>query len=156
MKGFGRKTAGALAVALCLAICAGALAADREYQLPDGKHFLLLPQEMTWQQPSQEETNLKGIWLLQPDLEMLVFTYEAQNATVQSLAEALTAAGRTAEVREIGGEQFLVFQDVDESDGASCLGYSYLADGMMVEISFFYSSQAAMDLTQIIMESFHP
>ena len=150
-----RILAGILAAILCLATGAGFADQSLEYCLPDGKHYLRLPMEMSWQQPSSDETDLMGIWLMPPDLEMLVFAYETQGTTVQALAEALTAAGKTAEVREIAGEDFLVFQDQDETDGASCVGYSFISEGMMVEISFFYATQAALDLTISIMESLH-
>ena len=150
-----RMIAWMLAAALCLGVCAQALAEEQEYLLPDERHYLRVPVEMEWQQPYQDETSLKGIWLMPPDLEMLVFAYDAEGRTVQELAEALVDAGKTAEVREIAGQDFLVFQDLDEEDGALCVGYSYVNDRMMVEISFFYASQAAMDLTQVIMESFH-
>ena len=128
---------------------------DTEAMLPDGVHLLTLPAGMVSQLPASDETDLKGIFLREPDLEMLVFAYPAQGATAQSLAEALTEAGRTAEVREIAGEAFLVYQDVDEEDGTPCVGYSYLYRDWIIEISFFYSSQEAADLTTTIMESFH-
>ena len=155
MNRIGKCFALLLAVALLAAIPAGGAAAEREITLPDGTHFLRIPEEMIYQAPSADETSLKGIWLLEPELEMLIFSYEAQNATVDTLAEALVNAGRQAQVREIGGTEFLVFQDRDEADGAPCVGYSYLADGRMVEITFFYATQAAMDLTRTIMESYH-
>ena len=43
---------------------------------------------------------------------------------------------------------------LDEADGAPCVGYSYLYKDWMIEISFFYSTQEAADLTKTIMESF--
>ena len=143
---------------VCLAATAAgcALAAGQEIMLPDGQSCLTLPGEMIYQAPTQEESDLKAIYLLEPELEMLVFSYDAQGMTVQSLAEALTGGGKDAQVRQIGEVQFLVFQDRDEADGASCIGYSYITpDQRMIEISFFYSTQSAMDLTVAIMESFH-
>ena len=151
-----RRIRAALLAALLLAVCrTGALAEEREIGLPDGKHFLRIPAEMIFQEPAPDENTLQGIYLLEPDLEMLVFSYEAQNATVYSLAAALREAGQQAEVREIGGTEFLVFQDWDDSDGAPCIGYSFIQDGRMTEITFFCATQAAMDLTVIIMESYH-
>ena len=128
---------------------------DMEAMLPDGVHLITLPAGMISQTPDPEESDLKGIFIRKPDLEMLVFAYEADGASVESLAEALTEAGREAQVREINGERFLVYQDRDDADGAACVGYSYLYQGWMIEISFFYGSQEAADLTAKIMESFH-
>ena len=89
-----------------------------------------------------------------PDLEMLVFAYNAGGTSLETLAEALTEAGRDAQIREINSERFLVYQDRDDADGAACVGYSYLYQGWMIEITFFYGSQAAADMTAVIMESF--
>ena len=147
-------TAWLMILAVLTACLAGALGEGQEILLPDGVHRMTVPKEMVWQEPSSEESDLKGILLMPPELEMLVFAYESPAENVQVLAEALTNAGRPAEVREIAGMEFLVFQDRDDADGASCVGYSYLSGNLMTEISFFYSSQAAMDLTQTIMESF--
>ena len=144
-----------LAAAMTLLCSASCLAGETEVLLPDGVHSIRIPQEMSYQAPSQDETDLKGIYLLPPDLELEIFAYEAGDMTVQTLAETLVSAGRTAEVRRIGETDFLVFQDQDEADGAFCIGYGYLHGGFMVELSFFYSSQSAMDLTKMIMESFH-
>lgn len=151
-----RRIWSALLAALLLAAClTGAAAEEREIPLPDGRHFLRIPAEMIFQEPAPDENTLKGIYLLEPDLEMLIFSYEVRDATVHTLAAALQDAGRQAEVREIGGTEFLVFQDRDEADGAPCIGYSFIQDGRMTEITFFYATQAAMDLTMIIMESYH-
>ncbi len=149
-----RRIAGILAGLLAALTLASAAAEGREILLPDGAHRLTVPAEMEWQEPAGDETDLKGILLMPPELEMLIYAYDAQGLTVQGAAEALADAGRTAEVREIAGTEFLVFQDRDEADEAPCVGYSYISGEMMVEISFFYASQAAMDLTRDIMESF--
>ena len=141
-------------LALMLLLCSTAAAEGQEILLPDGTHRLTVPAEMNWQAPSEEEEDLKGIFLLPPELEMLIYAYDAQGVTTQELAEALVNAGRRAELREIAGTEFLVFQDTDEADGASCVGYSYISEQKMTEITFFYSTQAAMDLTRTIMESF--
>ena len=130
------------------------LTRDTDAMLPDGQHLLTLPAGMISQTPDGDETNLKGVFLREPDLEMLVFAYRANGATVEGLAEALKEAGREAQVREIDGQMFLVYQDRDEADGTPCVGYSYLYKDWMIEISFFYSSQEAADLTKTIMESF--
>ncbi len=149
-----------LLLLLTTLLCGTALAdtvlkRDTEAMLPDGVHLLTLPAGMVSQLPASDETDLKGIFLREPDLEMLVYAYPAKGATPQSLAEALVEAGRTAEVREIAGESFLVYQDRDEEDGTPCVGYSYLYRDWIIEISFFYASQEAADLTTAIMESFH-
>ncbi len=143
---------------LCL-LSAGAAAdtvlkRDTDAMLPDGLHLLTLPAGMVSRTPGADETNLKGVFLREPDLEMLVFAYPANGATVQGLAESLAETGRDAQVREIAGESFLVYQDQDETDGALCVGYSYLYQDWLIEISFFYGSQEAADLTKTIMESF--
>ena len=149
-----------LTVLLCVLMAAGSAAADillmkdTKAILPDGVHSLTLPAGMLSQTPEAGEADLKGVFLRDPDLEMLVFAYDAQGATVDGLAEALVSAGRTAEVREIAGERFLVYQDRDEADGAPCVGYTYLYQGWFIEISFFYGSQEAANLTYTIMESF--
>lgn len=152
--GFGRTAAIMLAAAVLL-LAGGALGESTEIILPDGQHRLTLPEGMEYQEPAEDEKDLKGIFLMPPDLEMLVFAYDAGQATVQDLAETMTNAGLNAQLREVGGETMLVFQDQDPADQAPCLGYSYVKDGIMVEISFFYSSQGAMDLTESIMESIH-
>ncbi len=154
-RGAGRKGVLWLTAFILLASVTLPCLAETETLLPDGKHRLLLPEGMIFQQPAANETDLKGIWLLEPDLEMLVFCYDAGDITEQDLAQKLVDAGRNAEVRRIGEQDFLVFQDVDESDGAHCIGYAFLAEGKMIEISFFYATQEAMDLTKTIMESFH-
>ena len=151
----GRAAALLLAVTLLAALSGAARAESRRLTLPDGKHSLLIPGDMEEQKPSASETNLKGIYLLPPDLEMLVFAYDAGGLSVQDTAEALVSSGRKAEVRKIAGTEFLVFQDMDETDGATCVGYGYISGGQMTEISFFCATQEAMDLTQTIMESFH-
>ena len=154
----GMKGKACACVALTLMILAAAGLGSAEggqiVVLPDETHTVLIPQDMTYQAPGPDETDLRAIYLMEPDLEMLIFAYEAGDMTLQELAEVLTAAGRTAEIRTIGDTEFIVFQDRDEADGAPCVGYSYLSGDRMIEISFFYSSQAAMDLTEIIMESF--
>ena len=145
-----------LLTAVVFAFCMGTGTAEgTEIQLPDKVHFLKIPENALFQAPDPDETDLKGIYLLPPDLEMEIFAYEMQEVTVWSLAEALTNAGQDAQVREIAGMEFLVFRDMDEADGANCIGYGYIQDGQMIEISFFYATQDAMDLTKIIMESFH-
>ncbi|MBQ9210071.1 MAG: hypothetical protein IJ153_00080 [Clostridia bacterium] len=142
-----------LIIALSMVVGMGGASAQ-DVLMPDGAHILSLPEEMVFQEPASDESDLRGIFLMPPELEMLVFAYDLPGVSSQTLAEALMAAGREAQVREIGGTEFLVFQDVDEADGAPCVGYSYLTGEQMIEITFFYSSQAAMDLTQSIMESF--
>lgn len=145
------------ALALCLALAllaGGGLAEGYRVALPDGNHSVRIPGDMTSQSPAQNETDLRGIYLLEPDLEMLVYSYDAGNSDVYTLAEALSSQNREAEVRRISDTDFLVFQDRDEADGAACVGYGYISGGKMVEISFFYSTQDAMDLTRAIMESF--
>ena len=148
------RAAALMLAALMLFAATGAMAEGQKILLPDGTHTLTIPEEMSSQEPSSDEKDLKGIYLLPPDLEILVYAYPAQGVTVQVLAEALVEAGRQAEVRDIGGTDFLVFQDRDESDGAYCVGYGYVAGEQLVEISFFYATQAAADLTAVIMESF--
>ncbi len=144
------------AAVAAMALCpCGCLAEEQEILLPDGVHYLVLPAEMTFQRPAWDETDLAGIYLLPPDLEMLIFAYDMTGQTLQSLAETLEATGRPAEIREVAGTEFLVFQETDESDGTSCVGYSYLTENQMIEISFFYTTQDAMDLTKVIMESMH-
>ncbi len=128
---------------------------DTEAMLPDGEHLITLPAGMLSQTPDPEETALKGIFQREPDLEMLVFAYLREGKTVDDMAQDLAAAGRDAQVREIGGERFLVSQDQDEADGAYYVGYSYIYGDWVIEIAFFYSSQEAADLTKTIMESFH-
>ncbi len=150
MKGY---TALLIVLLLVLFTWAGPAEGQR-ITLPDGIHSITAAEGMVYQQPAADEADLKGVFLLPPDLEMLVFSYEMEDTTVYSLAESLVNNGRQAEVREISGVEFLVFQDVDESDGAPCIGYSYLSGGRMIEISFFYATQEAMDLTVTIMESF--
>lgn len=132
-----------------------AAALRRDERLPDRVHYIKLPDGMLYQAPSGEEKDLKGIWLMEPKMEIEIFSYDAPGAELQSLAEQLTAAGRTAEIREIGGMNFLVFQDRDEADGALCIGYAYLWEGRMIEISFFCATQDAMELSKAVMESFH-
>ncbi|MBO4292174.1 MAG: hypothetical protein J5898_09735 [Lachnospiraceae bacterium] len=128
---------------------------DTEAMLPDGVHLITMPAGMISQIPDPEESDLKGIFIRKPDLEMLVFAYNAGGTSVEALAEALREAGRETQIREISGERFLVYQDRDEADGAACVGYSYMYQGWMIEIAFFYGSQEAADLTAKIMESFH-
>ena len=150
-----------LGMILCLMLGTGPALADfrvteaREAVLPDGVHRLTLPAGMIVSSPKPEETDLKGVFRREPDLEMLVFAWDAQGSTVEGLAEALTENGREAQVREIAGERFLVYQDADPADGAPCVGYSYLFDGWLIEIDFFYGSQDAANLTRDIMETFH-
>ena len=152
MKKRSIRNRGIIGILLCLCLMGGTAGADA--MLPDGLHRLTLPAGMVSQTPDADETNLKGIFLREPDLEMLVFAYPANGATVETLAESLAEAGREAQVRQISGELFLVYQDRDEADGAPCVGYSYLYKDWMIEISFFYSTQEAADLTKTIMESF--
>jgi len=158
MSGKNRKTGAALLLAL---ICGMSLwgglagAENTTVMLPDGRHSIQIPAEMEYQAPAEEESDLRGIFLMPPELEMLVFAYEQPGLTIQELAETLTNAGRIAETRDIGGKEFLVFQDTDEADGTSCVGHGYLEGNQMVEVTFFYATQAAMDLTRTIMESFH-
>ena len=152
-----RKSVSCIVLAALLAgllLSGGCLAENQQVTLPDGKHSVIIPEEMIWQEPAPSEKDLKGIFLLPPDLEMHVYFYEAGNATVRTLAEALAEAEREAEVREIAGTEFLVFQDQDEADGTRCVGYAYISEDRMTEISFFYATQAAADLTASIMESF--
>ena len=166
MSGIKKRVLAVWTAALLLILCGGAAAENQgsltyqipgqEIRLPDGIHFLTIPADMEYQQPADDETDLKAIYLREPELEMLIFEYEAGESTVQDLAERMRAAGLEAQVREIGGESFLVFQDRDEADGAPCIGYSYVANGRMTEISFFYATQEAMNLTVGIMESCHP
>lgn len=157
MSGISRKAGGLLLALICgLSLWCGLAGAENTtVMLPDGRHSVQIPAEMEYQAPAAEEKDLRGIFLMPPDLEMLVFAYDMPGMTIQGLAETLTGAGRTAETREIGGKEFLVFQDTDEADGTSCVGYSYLEGNQMVEVTFFYATQAAMDLTWTIMESFH-
>lgn len=136
-------------------ISAGAQSPGREIQLPDGCGTLTLPEGMVSAPVSPEETDLWAVFQRAPDLEMLIFIYDAQGADPRTMAEALRNAGRTAETREIDGVEFLVFQDRDETDGAPCVGYAYVSGNTLIEITFFYGSQDAMDRTYEIMESFH-
>ena len=128
---------------------------DTEAILPDGEHRITLPAGMTSLMPDPEESDLKGIFIREPDLEMLVYAYDAQGSTIEGLAKALREAGREAEIRRIGEESFLVYRDRDEADGAPCIGYGYPYEGWLIEISFFYSSNEAGEMTRTIMESFH-
>ncbi|MBR2824520.1 MAG: hypothetical protein IKE24_12655 [Clostridia bacterium] len=152
--------AGAAVLLLCCLLfgLAGAevrLTEETDVLLPDGVHRLTLPGGMVSLTPDADEPDLKGIFLREPDLEMLVFAYAAHGATAESLAQALAAAGRDAQVRDIHGERFLVYRDRDEADGTPCVGYGYMYGDWLIEISFFYSTQEAADLTKTIMESFH-
>ena len=142
-----------LAAALLLPLLSAG-AESVEVLLPDGVSSLRMPADIIYQEPSAEETDLRGIFLMPPDLEILVFAYQMPGITLQTLAEGLDAAGRNAQIRSIGAENFLVFQDQDEADGAVCVGYSYLAGDWMIEISFFCGSQAAMDMSREIMETY--
>ena len=121
--------------------------------LPDG-HRLTLPAGMAELPKNPEETGLEAVWALEPDLEMLIFAYDAEGSTARSLAEALREAGREAQVREIGGTEFLAYTDRDETDGALCIGYACVSEGRMIEISFFCGSRAAAEMSREIMESY--
>ena len=150
----------AIAAMILFLLCGSAsgeaeLMSDTEAMMPDGLHFVTIPAGMIFQMPDPEETNLKGIFMRKPDLEMLVFAYDAQGKTVEDLTAALSEAGRTVEIREIAGERFLVYRDIDHADGTPCIGYAYLYEGWMIETSFFCGSQEAADLSTKIMESFH-
>ncbi len=144
-----------LTLLACPALGGQILKEETEAVLPDGVHSIRIPAGTEYQEPESDEKDLKGAFLREPDLEILVFAYDARGTTVESLAQALTDAGRDAQIREISGETFLVYQERDESDGAGCVGYSYLYNGWMTEIAFFYGSQEAADMTVSIMESFH-
>ncbi len=155
-----KKRIGAALMAVLLYLCGPALGdvvltAETDAMMPDGVHCVTLPAGMVFQMPSSEEKDLKGVFLRAPDLEMLVFAYDAQGKTVEELTQNLTKAGRTAEIRELAGERFLVYRETDEADGASCVGYGYLYGKWMIETVFFYGSQVAADLSTVIMESFH-
>ena len=144
----------AILVAVMLLVSLGTALGDGPVAtLPDG-HRLTLPEGMLETAVDPTETGLEADWVLEPDLEMLIFSYEAGEATALSLAEGLTATGRKAEVREIGGTEFLVFQDSDEADGALCVGYACRTGERLMEISFFCGSQRAADLIREIMESY--
>ena len=104
----GRILALTLAAAILLGCCGSATAElileqDTEAILPDGEHRITLPAGMISLTPDPEESDLKGIFLREPDLEMLVYAYDGQGSTVRGLAKALREAGRDAEVRRIGG-----------------------------------------------------
>ena len=150
------RRCGILLLAVWLAMGPGAAGADGvEITLPGGVHRLTIPEEMIWQAPADDEENLKAIYLMPPDLDMMIFAYNLEGYTIRSLAETMTEAGRDAQVREIAGEEFLFYTDTDEADGAVGVIYGYMTGNRMTEITFFCGSQAAMDLTQVIMESFH-
>ena len=149
----GKRMAAILAAVMILVFLGTALGDGPVATLPDG-HRLALPEGMQETGTDPTETGLEADWVLEPDLEMLIFSYEAGDATAMSLAEGLTATGRKAEVREIGGTEFLVYQDTDEADGALCVGYACRAGERLIEISFFCGSQRAADLTREIMESY--
>ena len=155
-----RKSSLAIAVMILLLLCGSAsceveLMTETEAMMPDGLHCVTIPAGMIFQTPDSEETDLKGIFLRKPDLEMLVFAYNANGKTVEDLAESLAKAGRNVEIRELAGEHFLVYQDIDHADETPCIGYAYLYEGWMIETSFFCGSQEAADLSTKIMESFH-
>ena len=130
------------------------LTQDTEAILPDGVHRMTLPAGMISLTPGTDEPDLKGIFQREPDLEMLVYAYDAQGATIEGTAEKLRNAGRDAELRRIGDEIFLAFRDRDDADNAPCIGYAYLYEGWMIEIAFFYSTNEAGEMTKTIMESF--
>ena len=155
-----RKSSLAIVAMILFFLCGSAsceveLMTETEAMMPDGLHCVTIPAGMIFQMPDPKEKDLKGIFLRKPDLEMLVFAYDAQGKTVEDLTAALSEAGRTVEIREIAGERFLVYRDIDHADGTPCIGYAYLYEGWMIETSFFCGSQEAADLSTKIMESFH-
>ena len=90
-----------LVAAILISCCGSAgaeilLTQDTDAILPDGVHRMTLPAGMISLTPGTDEPDLKGIFQREPDLEMLVYAYDAQGATIEGTAEKLRNAGRDA------------------------------------------------------------
>ena len=141
-----------LLAALILAL-AGTAAAEQQLILPDGGHIITLPDGLSVLPRDAGTAELYAVYGKE-DLELEVFIYPGNGRSVEENAQALADAGREAEIREVGGVSMLCYREMDEADGALCIGYMYPVNGAFVELSFWYASEAAAAETVTIMNSF--
>ncbi len=144
---------------LLLVLTAGATGAGaaRAILLPDGVYAFAIPDALEWVPPDRSEQPLRGIWLSEElGLELEIFLYPAGGRTLEETATALTEAGRSAEIRDIGGLPVLCYRDLDEADGAPCIGYVYLLADQFTELTFWYGTEQAGEMTRAIMETLRP
>jgi len=127
-----------------------------EILLPHGTHAIYAPNELRESYIDEDLPDEVGHYLWEDSLEIVIFTYNDMEVPLSDLAVELAKKGNEVQIREISGTEFLVYNYIDDWDGATCVGYTYNEeDGWTVEISFFCGTQEAMELTVEMMESFH-
>ncbi len=148
------KKAAALCVFIFLLVtgCAGA---EKVQKMPDENHTITLPDSLKPSRITKDDPNLWRLFLGE-DLELEIFVYQGNGLTLEENALALTEAGKEAELRLVGDTVMLCYRDLDEADGAPCIGYVYVDGERFVEITFWYGSEEAGETTLAIMESFQP
>ena len=135
-------------------------AAEQEVQLQESRFRLTLPDWMTYEAPMDKDLGVHAY--TSNILEMDYSVYPKAEAVRQGMPETLldTAKswvnqGRDAELRRVNGIEMLCFRVIDEADGTPCIAYVFEDTGWLIEISFWYATQEAADLTAEIMTSIH-
>ena len=141
---------------LLLGCCAQA---EQTVILPNSHYELLVPDWMEYSDPVDGDQGVEAY--ISKDLEMDYISYTKEQAAERGLKDTLKESARflndngmKAELRKVQGIEMLCYRVQDEADGTRCVGYAYISEDRMTEISFFYATQAAADLTASIMESF--
>ncbi len=150
--GLGRLLCVLLALLL---LTAGAAAAEKKQKLPDGNHTIILPDDMQMLQVTKSDTNLWRLFIGE-NLELEIFLYKGNGLTLEENALTLTEAGKEAELRQISDTVMLCYRDLDEADGAPCIGYVYVDGDRFIELTFWYGSEEAGQTALSVMESFQP
>ena len=145
---------------ICFLVLFGWAAAEQSVVLPGGKYVIAVPDEMEYSEPVDGDYGVEAY--VSPELEIDLISYTREDAvqkglrlgqTLKETAQLQREAGMDSEIREVNGIEMLCFRVTDEADGAPCIGYVFEDGNLIVEIDFWYSSQAAGDMTKLIMET---
>jgi len=153
-----RRMRKGLCMILAAALLFGAALAETEAILPGGTYRMLVPDGMTYSAPETGAAEIHAWFSDELEINYTAYpravlfqTGEAQ--TLQTLAEKRIEAGENVEIRDVNGIPMLVYRLVDEADGAPGIGYLFEDGSRIIEILFWYATQAAADRTGDIIAS---
>ena len=143
-------------LAAVLVLAAGCCAmAEEKVKLPDSRYYITLPSGMEYDGPGPMDGDAFAFSYVGESLGLDIdfLSYAAKGVELASLVQGVGEKAEEAALYQVAGQEMIVYRATDPADGAKGIGYILKDGDRLVEIIFWYATQAAADMTEQIMLS---